>query len=103
MQAFGKIDSQAFAITREDGSPFKGVPAGSFVLVNEAQVDGFTVLSLLSGESLSIRPNGNVEVRVAGTTGPWERGIVDGGVISYTPDVSVGVAWVFGLKAAQNA
>lgn len=99
MQAFGKLDGSAFHITNEKGDTvIATIPAGAFALVNATLVDGATVLSLPSGESISVRTNGNVETRAAGTQGPWERGRADSSTITYVPDATIGLAFVFGLK-----
>lgn len=100
MQCFGRLDASAFPITRPDGTLVAEIPAGAFVLVTAQDVSGKTALSFPSGDLLSVQPNGAVQTRPAGQIGAWELGVIDGGVISYTPDPSTGHAWVFGLKHA---
>ncbi len=100
MKCFGHISATPFDIRTEQGAVVLSVPDFSFALVNEADVDGATVLSLPSGESISIAPDGSVQTRPAGTQGPWERGVVDGGIITYTPDPASGICYVFGLRSA---
>lgn len=38
------------------------------------------------GTVRSVQPDGRVEVRPAGSDGPYERACVNGGVITYCPD-----------------
>lgn len=98
MKCFGKLDGSAFEIVEQDHNRviIVDVPDGAFALVNETN----GVLSLPSGELISVQPNGAVQTRPAGQAGPWEQGVIDGGVITYTPDPASGIAYVFGLKNA---
>lgn len=97
MKAFGYIDGMTgFKITRPDGTTALTVPPGAFALVN---LNG-NVLSLPSGELISVQPDGSVQTRPANAAGAWETGTIDGGVITYAPDPSSGLCFPFGLKDA---
>lgn len=96
MKCFGKLNGEGFTIRDQDGALSVDVPDGAFALVNETN----GVLSLQSGQLISVQPNGAVQTRPAGQVGPWEQGVIDGGVITYTPDPASGIAYVFGLKNA---
>lgn len=100
MKCFGHVTATPFTIFHPDGTHALDVPNFGFALVNQRQEQGKTVLSLPSGELISVQPNGDVQTRPANQVGAWELGVMDGGVITYTPDASTGVGFVFGLKEA---
>lgn len=57
-------------------------------------LDGGGSRQAIAGDVLSPQPNGTLRVRPAGTAGPWEKAIVNGGVIAWAPIGAAGTAYI---------
>jgi hypothetical protein len=51
-----------------------------------AQPDGTVIVIYRDGRVRSVQPDGRVDARPAGADGAYERGCINGGVITYCPD-----------------
>lgn len=103
MKAFGTVNASEFYIYPQgsrDTSLAIHAPAGAFLLVNATEANGKTMLSLPSGDLISMQPNGDLETRPSGQVGAWELGVLKGDVIVYTPDPSTGRCWPMALREA---
>ncbi len=72
------------------------VPLTSLLVVTVNDMgDGTSTLSHADGSVVSCQPGGTLQTRVAGTTGPYERCVLDGTLAIFCPDNVTAYSFAF--------